>query len=200
MIAEGSKEFLLGDSRYRYDPDHYPIAALQMPSISQILGSHAGAALSQPSDGSQPFLRRICDRGCGQGSLPGSADARAMDVSRLDGNLLDAVVRLAAAHTPAEVPVLMPLIQREIVYRLLMGQQRARLRHLQPRAATPRISPERSSADPAGYHQPLRIEDLARELLGMSVSGVHHRFKAVTAMSPSVPEAAAVTGSPPSGC
>ena len=33
------------------------------------------------------------------------------------------------------------------------------------------------------FDQPLRIEDLAREL-GMSVSGLHHRFKAVTAMSP----------------
>jgi AraC-like DNA-binding protein len=33
------------------------------------------------------------------------------------------------------------------------------------------------------FDQPLRIEDLAREL-GMSVSGLHHHFKAVTAMSP----------------
>jgi AraC-like DNA-binding protein len=33
------------------------------------------------------------------------------------------------------------------------------------------------------FDQPLRIEDIAREL-GMSVSGFHHHFKAVTAMSP----------------
>ena len=33
------------------------------------------------------------------------------------------------------------------------------------------------------FDRPLRIEDIAREL-GMSVSGFHHHFKAVTAMSP----------------
>ncbi len=33
------------------------------------------------------------------------------------------------------------------------------------------------------FDKPLRIEDLAQEL-GMSVSSFHHRFKAVTAMSP----------------
>ena len=69
-----------------------------------------------------------------------------MDVSRLDINLQDAVVRLVRLlDTPAEVPVLMPLIKREIVYRLLMGQQGARLRQLAVQGSTPRISPERSS-------------------------------------------------------
>jgi AraC-like DNA-binding protein len=33
------------------------------------------------------------------------------------------------------------------------------------------------------FNQPLRIENIAREL-GMSVSGFHHHFKSVTAMSP----------------
>jgi AraC-like DNA-binding protein len=36
---------------------------------------------------------------------------------------------------------------------------------------------------PKDFDQPLRIEDLAREL-GMSVSGFHHHFKEITAMSP----------------
>jgi AraC-like DNA-binding protein len=79
--------------------------------------------------------------------------------------------------------VLVPLVTREIVYRLLMGEQGARLRHLAILGGyTPHIARavERLSED---FDQPLRIEDLAREL-GMSVSGLHHRFKAVTAMSP----------------
>jgi AraC-like DNA-binding protein len=33
------------------------------------------------------------------------------------------------------------------------------------------------------FDQPLRINDIAREV-GMSVSGFHHHFKSVTAMSP----------------
>ncbi len=33
------------------------------------------------------------------------------------------------------------------------------------------------------YEQPLRIDDLAKEV-NLSVSTLHHRFKAITAMSP----------------
>ncbi len=69
-----------------------------------------------------------------------------MDVSRLDVNLQDAVVRLVRLlDSPAEVPVLMPLIKREIVYRLLMGIRAPGSASWQSREVTPRISPERSS-------------------------------------------------------
>ena len=64
-----------------------------------------------------------------------------------------------------------------------MGEQGARLRHLAILGGyTSHIARavERLRQD---FDQPLRIEDIAREL-GMSVSGFHHHFKTVTAMSP----------------
>ena len=84
---------------------------------------------------------------------------------------------------PTEARFLTPLITREIVYRLLMGEQGDRLRHIAVLGGnTHRIAGaiERLRQD---FDQPLRIEEMAREL-GMSVSGFHHHFKAVTAMSP----------------
>jgi len=184
VIAQGSKEVLLGDSRYRYDPSHYLISTIELPRVSQILE----ASIERPY---LSFLMELTpslvdsvlvDIGH---SLPrGDMDARAIDVSPLDLNLQDAVVRLVRLmDSPAEAPVLMPLITREIIYRLLMGKQGARLRHLAIlRGYTPPISRavERLRED---FDQPLRIENLAREL-GMSVSGLHHHFKAVTALSP----------------
>jgi AraC-like DNA-binding protein len=120
----------------------------------------------------------------GYSSPPGPADARAIDVSPLDGHLLDAFVRLVRLlDSPAEASILLPLITREIIYRLLMGEQGARLRHIAILGGyTPHIARavERLRQD---FDQPLRIEQMAREL-GMSVSGFHHHFKAVTAMSP----------------
>jgi AraC-like DNA-binding protein len=120
----------------------------------------------------------------GRSYLPDRADAPAMTVSPLDADLLDAVVRLVRLiGAPSEAPVLMPLIAREIIYRLLMGDQGARLRHVAVvDGYTPDITRavERLRQD---LERPLRVEDLAREL-GMSVSGFHHHFKAVTAMSP----------------
>src|SRR5881409_4175150 len=117
-------------------------------------------------------------------SLPGRADVRGIDVSLLDANLLDAFVRLVRLlDAPAQARVLLPLITQEIIYRLLMGEQGGRLRHLAILGGySPHIARaiERLRRD---FDQPLRIEQMAREL-GMSVSGLQHHFKAVTALSP----------------
>ena len=110
---------------------------------------------------------------------------RVIDVSPLDGHLLDAFVRLTRLlDAPAEAPVLLPLLTREIIYRLLLGEQGGRLRHLAILGGyTPHIARAvgRLRHD---FDQPLRIEQMARDL-GMSVSGLRQHFKAVTAMSPS---------------
>jgi AraC-like DNA-binding protein len=85
--------------------------------------------------------------------------------------------------SPTEARFLAPLVKRELVYRLLMGEQGDRLYHIAALGGyTHRIidAIERFRED---FNQPLRIEDTAREL-GMSVSGFHHHFKAVTVMSP----------------
>ncbi len=120
----------------------------------------------------------------GHPSSQNYADVRAINVSSLDAGLLDAVVRLVRLlDTPNEAPFLAPLITREIIYRLWMGEQRDRLRHIAASGGyTPHITKaiERLHED---FDQPLRIGGIAREL-GMSVSGFHHHFKAVTAMSP----------------
>jgi AraC-like DNA-binding protein len=102
----------------------------------------------------------------------------------LDGHLLDAMVRVARLlDDHDEARILLPLITREIIYRLLRGEQGSRLRHLAiVRGYSPSIARaiERLRQD---FDQPLHIEQMAREL-GMSVSVFHHHFKAVTALSP----------------
>ena len=98
--------------------------------------------------------------------------------------LLDAVGRLVRLlDTPTEAPFLAPLITREIVYRLWRGEQGDRLSHIVALGgySAPIVKAiERLHKD---FDQPLRIDSIAGEL-GMSASGFHHRFKAVTAMSP----------------
>jgi AraC-like DNA-binding protein len=184
VIAQGSKELLLGDSRYRYDPFHYLLATIELPSVGQILeASKARPYLSLRLELDPTLVGSVMVE-TGYASPPGNAEVRAIDVSRLDGNLLDAVVRLVRLlDSPAEASVLMPLITREIVYRLLIGEQGSRLCHLALLSGySARIAKaiERLRQD---FDQPVRIEQLAGEL-GMSVSGLHHHFKAVTAMSP----------------
>jgi AraC-like DNA-binding protein len=184
VIAQGSKEVLLGDSRYRYDAAHYLLATIELPVVSRVIEASPERPYLSLRLGLDPALVGSVMVEAGHLSLRNGGDVRAMDVSPLDMDLLDATVRLVRLlDQPSEARVLRPLVTREIVYRLLMGEQGNRLRHLallggQTESITEAIERLRRE-----FHQPLRIESLAREV-GMSVSGFHHQFKAVTAMSP----------------
>ena len=184
VIAQGSKEVLLGESRYRYDPFNYLISTVELPRLSQILeASQERPYLSIRLD-LTPILVGSVMVEAGQASPAGHADVRAVAVSPLDANLQDAILRLVRLlDAPTEAPVLMPLILREIIYRLLMGEQGARLRHLAILGSDTSLIARAVERLRQEFDQPLHIEALAHEL-GMSVSGLHHHFKAVTAMSP----------------
>src|SRR6185503_3725162 len=116
----------------------------------------------------------------------GDASVKAIDVSPIDADMLDALVRLVRLlDAPGErtfLNFLVPLTIREIVYRLLAGGQGARLSHLLASAGDQRISKAIGRLR-EHFDEPLNIGNIAREL-GMSVSGFHHHFKSVTAMSP----------------
>jgi AraC-like DNA-binding protein len=184
VIAQGSKEVFLGDDRYQYDPMHYLLATAELPIVSHVIEASQERPYLSLSVRLDPTLVGSVMVEAGHVPSRSRAGVRAINVSPLDASLLDAVVRLVRLmDTPAEAPFLLPLITREIVYRLLMGEQGDRLRHIALRGGhTHRIARaiERLRNE---FDQQLRIDDIAQDL-GMSVSSFHHHFKAVTAMSP----------------
>lgn len=184
MIAQGSKEVLLGSDRYHYDPMHYLMATIELPITSQILeASEAQPFLSFRLDLDPALVGSVMIE-AGYPSPQRGAAVKAIDVSPLDANLLDAVVRLVRLlDAPAEAPVLAPLIQREIMYRLITGAQGERLRQIAVLGGYTHHITRAIDRLRQEFNQPLRIENMAREL-GMSVSSFHHHFKSVTAMSP----------------
>ena len=184
VIAQGGKEVLLGESRYRYDPLHYLLTTIELPSVSQVVkASKAQPYLSLRLE-LPPTLVSSVLLEAGYTQPRKQVNARAIDVSLLDGNLLDVAVRLVRLlDAPDEVQILLPLITREIIYRLLIGEQGDRLRHLAVLGGYTSDIARAVARLRQDFDQPLHIEDLAHEL-GMSVSGFHHHFKAVTAMSP----------------
>jgi AraC-like DNA-binding protein len=184
VIAQGSKEILLGDNRYRYDPAHYLITTAALPITSRI----TQASEERPYLGLvlrlDPTLVGSVMVEAGHPAPRGHAAVKAIDVSPLDAGLLDAVVRLVRLlDSPTEARFLAPLITREIVYRLLRGEQGGRLHHIAALGGYTHRIIEAIERLRKEFDQPLRIENIAREL-GMSVSGFHHHFKAVTAMTP----------------
>lgn len=184
VIAQGSKEIFLGADRYEYDPAHYLLTTVELPVVSHVLEASR----------EQPYLsvRLLLDPTLvgsvlveGDVPLPrDQGDVKALDVSPLDAGLLDAVLRLVRLlDSPAEARVLAPLVTREIVTRLLIGAQGARLRQIAVLGGSAHRIARAVDLLRKDFSQPLRIESIAQEL-GMSVSGLHHQFKAITAMSP----------------
>jgi AraC-like DNA-binding protein len=185
VIAQGSKEVLLGDDCYRYDADRYLITAASLPTATRVTGASEERPYLGIVLGLDPALVGSVMVEASHPAPREHAAVRAFDVSPLDAGLLDAVVRLVGLlDSPAdEARFLRPLVTREIVFRLLKGEQGDRLRQIAVLGGhSHRIARalERLRRD---FDRPLRIEDIAREL-GMSVSGFHHHFRAVTAMSP----------------
>jgi len=184
VIAQGAKTLTLGEDVFRYDPARYMIATVGVPMTAQVVQATPD----------RPYLgvRLVLDPGvvssvmveAGIVQSRGDGDVKAVNVSTLDAELLDAMLRLARlVERPGKYRVLSPLIVREIVYRLLIGEQSSRMRHLATFGGQAHRMVRAVEKLRANYDKPLRIESIAKEL-GMSLSGFHAHFKAVTNMSP----------------
>jgi AraC-like DNA-binding protein len=185
FVAQGGKQVLVGEEVLRYDPGHYLLFTVDLPVIFRV----EEASAEKPYFGMRldldPALVASVMMEAGAGTRKGDASIKAIGVNPIDADLLDAVIRLVRLlDKPGEQRILAPLIKREIIYRLLAGGEGARLAHLvaSSQGDTRRISRAIGRLR-AHYNEALKIEEMAREL-GMSVSGFHHHFKSVTAMSP----------------
>jgi AraC-like DNA-binding protein len=184
ILAQGEKIILLGEDRFSYRKFQYLIVTAELPYVGQIVdATHERPYLGVRLDFDPALVGSVMVE-TGQVLSQNSPGSKAIAVNTLDENLLDAVVRyVRLIDTPGDARVLAPLIMREIVYRLLLGNQAARLRHIAMLTGyTDSISTAigRLRSD---FDKPLRMETVAGEL-GMSPSAFYSRFKAVTSMSP----------------
>jgi len=183
FVAQGRKRASVGGEVFLYDPFHYLIFTVDLPVAFEIEAPskelpYLGLSLNLDS---ALVASVIVESGIR--IKKGDASVKAMNVSAIDADLLDAVARLVRiAEMPAERKVLAPLVIKEIIYRLLAGGQGARLAHMLTASDTRRISKAIGHLR-EHFDEQLKMEEIAREL-GMSVSGFHHHFKSVTSMSP----------------
>lgn len=185
VIGQGAKTLTLGEDVFRYDPAHYVVTTVGLPIVAQIVEAsparpYLGLRLTlDPSVVASVLVESQVKPIRGEGSV------RGLDVSPLDADLLDATVRLLRlAERPGdEYRALAPLVVREIVYRLLAGAQARRMRQLASAGGQAHRMVRAIEKLRTNFDKPLRIESLARQM-GMSASGFHAHFKAVTNMSP----------------
>ena len=183
VIAQGAKEVMLGDERFRYDPSNYLISTMHLPITGQVVEATSRQPYLSLRLNLDPALIStvLLEAGVAESS---NGVSKGLDVSPLDADLLDATLRLVRlAAKPNEYRVLAPLVTREIIYRLATGAQASRLRHLAHFGGRSQQMTRAVESLRENYDKPLRVEDAAREI-GMSVSSFHSHFKAATAMSP----------------
>ena len=183
LVAQGSKRVLLGDETYVYDAHHYLITSVHLPTVVRIVE----ASREKPYLGLKLQLdRREISQLMVDGNLPPPAQrsARGMATGQVTPPLLDAFQRLIDLLADRQdIPILAPIIQREIIYRLLVGDQGLRLRQIASAESRSRQIARAIDWLKNNFTQPLRIDDLAAQA-SMSTSTFHHRFRAMTALSP----------------
>lgn len=184
VLAHGSKEVSLGEERYIYDPLNFMVVSVAMPISGRILeATEEDPSLSLRLD-IDPAQITALIADAGPLSVPARPTGRGLYVDRLCPDLLDALLRLTRLlDAPRDLAVLAPLIRREVLYRLLRSPQGHRLYEIaQGNSQTHRVTQAIEWLN-GNYGEPLRIEALARRV-NLSASTLHHRFKAVTSMSP----------------
>ena len=185
VSVEGRKEVRLAAESYVYDPLNYLVVSVTLPLAGKVIEATPDRpylCLRLDIDPAQ-ICRLIAD--VSPVGVPGVMNSgRGLFLDRIDAPLLDAVLRLLRLlETPDDIAALAPLAQQEIFYRLLRGEQGRRLHEIAiPDTQTHRISRAIEWLN-NHYAEPLSIEHLA-QMINLSTSALHHRFKSVTAMSP----------------
>lgn len=184
LVARGEKQLWVGGEGFTYDTSRFLLTSLDLPANSEVLQ----ASPEQPCLGLSFKLDVQMLAELAAQSEPAhdrdGAERKGVGIGSVTAPMLLAFQRLLALlDEPEAIPVLAPLIQREIHFRLLQSDQAARLRKI-------------TAVDGQGYRiakaidwlkihytSPLRVEELAARVQ-MSAPTFHHHFRQLTTMSP----------------
>jgi len=181
VILQGRKRSTVAGRTFEYGPGDCLIVSLAMPSVGQVIGASAdepylGIALTlRPADIAGLLMDAEAD---------GAEGAAAMAVHAASPQLIDALGRLVTLlDQPDDVRILRPLLEREILWRLLNGPHGPMLRE---------VGMVDSRASRIGrairwlqqhYAEPVSTQQL-ETVSGMSASTLFRHFKEFTSMSP----------------
>jgi len=184
IVVQGAKTVIVGQDVYEYDASRMIVFSVALPVVSQITQAstsepYLGFKLDLDPHKIAELVLKVYPHG-----LPPVQAKSAVYVSALDGNMVNAAIRLMECLAkPGDAELLAPLIVDEILIRLLrcpIGVRVAQMGFAE--SSVDRIAKAVSWLR-TNFSQPMKVEDLA-ELVHMSVSSFHEHFKSVTSMSP----------------
>ena len=176
IIAQGRKQVMVGDRVFIYDSATHLVVSVDTPVVGQVLDATPDEPYLCVRLDIQPAQVGALIMESGRVPNADAAPGPALSLSPVTTELLDAVIRLVGLlQHPADIPVLAPMIEREILYRLLSGDQAAKLHQIA--VAESRLQHVNRAIGwiIRHYRQPFTIEAVAAEA-GMSPSALpRHR-------------------------
>jgi AraC-like DNA-binding protein len=185
IIVQGKKHTLMGEETYHYGAAQYLVVSIDVA----ISGFTVEATPDRPYLGLKLDLdpHELCEIIAAQTAVIAAkkeTSVRGFFVSTAEVSLLDSALRLVRLlDTPQDIPILAPMIIREIYYRLLIGEQSEAVRQIATSGSNMQRIAEVLKLIKTNFTQPMRVEDLAGKAR-MSPSSFHQHFKQVTSMSP----------------
>jgi AraC-like DNA-binding protein len=184
VVVQGAKSVMLGDEVIDYHAMQALVVSLALPGVGKI----TEASVERPLlviglELDVPLLLDVMQQINGAPRAAAGAGL-GVYVHDIGAPLADCLLRLVRMlDTPEELPLLLPLLQREIYYRLLTGPNGDKLALLCLPDSHARRVTEALCLLRAQYAAPVPIGKLAAAA-GMSASSFHHHFKALTSMTP----------------
>jgi AraC-like DNA-binding protein len=182
LVLQGSKSLSVGDKFLRFEPGSYFVVPVDVPAIGQIRSERPGHPYLAISLALDPAV--IASTLEGLPELGTDEQVAGFSVSAAAPEMIDAWLRMMRlVDRPKEAAVLTPMIEREILFRVLQGPQGGMLRQMAHTES--RLSRVRRAIDwiRAHYAEPFLVKPLA-DMTGMSVAAFYRHFRAVTAMTP----------------
>jgi len=184
LVAQGRKRVMAGQSMHYYDRTHYLVATVEVPAIGQIIEASPEAPYLCVRLGLDPATIGALIMDTDLPSLDDDQPGPAFSISLVTPKILDAVCRLVSLlASPRDIAILAPLFEREILYRLLLGDQVSKLRHIAFAGSKVQQINRAISWIKRHFREPFSINALTDEAK-MSPSTLHEHFKGVTSMSP----------------
>ena len=183
IVGQGRKRAFLGGEVYRYDAYNYLVLSVPMPAECETEASPEEPLLLLAIT-VEPMMLGETIMEMDEPPPPAGSIPRGISSTPMSEELGGAVIRLLECmKSPRDSRILGRQTVREIVFRVLQGEQGGALRALASRDEHfSRIARVLTHVH-AEYAQPISVEELARKA-GMSVAAFHHNFKLVTASSP----------------
>ncbi|EHJ48910.1 transcriptional regulator, AraC family [Solidesulfovibrio carbinoliphilus subsp. oakridgensis] len=187
IVGQGTKKVHLGETVHVYDPDHYLVLSVPLPAECEAVVAPGEALLSMAVDIDLRVLGDIIERmddPAGNACLKAGARHQGLAVARADAAFKETVVRLLRALlSPRESRVLGPGLVRELLFRIMCGENAASLHALAVKNTGISRVEKALKHIHCNFYQPCNVEQLAGSV-NMSTSAFHRAFKDVTSLSP----------------